>query len=185
MFGRSISVKMAVVITVPHSAPAISKDGHPSDTLSRTAGISIHEKLKSPKRLFVNLSVPRNLCDLNRPPGNCGFIPYLEEYLQNNKVRFLLDIHSYPSGHGDWGNYEVIFLDTEPFQSFGLSNLLTSRGVHNNILRASMCDNGEKCNYIISLARFDHNIPAIIIEFNEDLSTERLQFIAGLIAEWF
>ena len=175
---------MAVVVTVPHAAPTTSGDGHLTDTLARRAAILIFDKLESPKRIFVNFSVPRNLCDLNRPPGDCGFIPHLEEYLKNNKVRFLIDIHSYASDYDKWRNYDVVFLDSEPFSSFELRDSLARRGVGNAVFRASMCDNGEKCNYIISLAKFEHDIPAIIIEFNEGLDEGRLEFIAALIAKW-
>lgn len=173
---------MTVVITVPHSAPAPESDGHPTDTLARMAAILIFDKLDPPKRIFINSLIPRNLCDLNRPPGDCGFVPQLEVYLQKGKVRLLLDVHSYPSSY-EWGKYDVVFLDSNS-NSFGLSNLMTSRGVTNTVLRASMCNRDRKCNYIISLAKFEHNIPAFIIEFNEDLNQERLQFITSLIAKW-
>ena len=174
---------MAVVVTVPHSAPSNVKTGHPVDTLAQEAGISIFDKLDPPKKIYVNFSVPRNLCDLNRPPGDCGFVPFLTEYLEKNKIRLLIDIHSYPNNYDSWKAYDVVFIDSAPFNSIGLNNLLTEEGIKSGIAKSVDCKDSKKCNYIISLAKIKHENPAFIIEFNEDLDSKKLRRITSLIAE--
>lgn len=182
--SSSFCLQMTKVVTIPHSAPTSKKGFHLTDTLAKEAGVSLFNKLDSPKKIFINHSVPRNLCDLNRPPGDCGFVPFLEEYLKKTKVNPLLDIHSYPGNFDRWRNYEVVLLDSDPSPFFILNNALVASGVKSTVFRASMCNGQTNCNHIISLAKFEYDVPAVIVEFNEDLGQERLEFITDLVAMW-
>lgn len=165
--------KENVIITIPHSGPALydPENAHPKDYRAEEAGLLMLEKLKNKWNivLFMNKKIARRDCDLNRsfPCEDEGFRPELTKTFSNMNIKYLFDIHSYPS------DYEENPLSKNDFYILYLESHSESKKMAKHIRRECK-SKGIKCeisegtneNSIILEAN-SHGITAILIEFSE------------------
>ncbi len=97
-----------------------------------------------------------------------------------NKINnfILLDIHSFPPD-SEWGNSEITILDNIPGTDYGkhLFDSLISSNVDTLYLF------GGDSNDIVTEARTNFKMKAILIEFNERLQESRINEINRIIYE--
>lgn len=187
-----------VIITAPHSlcSSDFSKNYHYCDFASRRVAISLHQQLLNdgiPTLLYL-ASVLRPICDLNRSPcRNQSFRPPLSQDLESPDVQYVLDIHSYPYLH-NFKDSELALLDWVPSLrswegisahndhgynqlAIDLYNYLRGRGVNVNLFH------GSEANDIIVTAKLREK-EAILIEYFEDLSDNRINQINQMISDF-
>ena len=186
-----MSSTTTVFITVPHATcPPFQMDTtvlHPCDTLSKTVASALSVSLSNSG--FENLmfigNVPRTETDLNRERSRdtTTYRINLTKQMSEKRPSAVLDVHSYPSnGSGFPYDSEIVILDsalTSPKQySTDLYNILQRSGIKAHLIP------GSEVNDIEREARLVYGLRAVLLEFNESLSTSRLKEISNVIAKW-
>ncbi len=172
-----------IVLTVPHAAcqSTPNRFDHPCDLTAVRAAQALARALPETKVFTGDL--PRTVCDLNRVECRTEslFRRILTAYLAGNHDRILalLDIHSYPPWTRDWTNYEIILLvesaGHSPWIYRVIRDGLRARGISVGVLQGVSND-------IQHEAWLKHGVPALLIEFNESLSQERIEAVAQAVA---
>lgn len=189
-------MKSTVIITVPHAkcpqfkVPTTTTTTiHPCDTLSEKAASILHKSLTDnniENFLFIG-DIPRTKNDLNRERSRetTDYRLKLTKKMSAKKQNIVavLDVHSYPSSGSTFpSDSEVVILDSasgSPKQySTNLYNDLRGSGVKAYLIA------GSEVNDIEREARTVHGLRAVLIEFNEALSDDRLEKISNVIAKW-
>jgi len=173
------------VITVPHAAcPQFTPFGHPCDWAAKPAADCIARHLKSSK-VFANLHVRRSRSiDMNRIGSRDQ--PYRKsilEYVQNpkNKVKFVLDAHSFPADYGSYARWEVLVLDDDrrpTSYTLDFVETLVNQGINAGWLRG-------RTNDIHVQMRRVAKVPSFLVEFKEGIAQSRMDnLICPAIAKW-
>jgi hypothetical protein len=169
---------MAVVITVPHSfcKGDETKSFHYCDLGALNAAKCLNNKINH-SRLFI-ADVNRRDCDLNR--YQCrdreGFRVHIRDFWNTNDVKCVLDIHSFPDTEYKWNENEIVILDDQGRSKFSVSlaDFLKSNYVKVALWTGVSNDIQDEAH--------ERGLLATLIEFNETLSQDRLDYICGLIS---
>jgi phosphatidylserine decarboxylase len=197
---RKEKKKRMIAITAPHAycAPNDEEGHHWCDFLATKAAERLANAFSGSSKIFQT-SINREECDLNRP--TCQPTSFSKEggdkaqkwhqeifdWINENKSKWLLDIHSFPphSGSFDNGDHEVVLLfhlplraSTQEFVQF-----LKKRGVDIQMIQGSQT--GYASNAIVNeaLENCPSLVDALLLEFREDLSTQRLDEISNIISQ--
>lgn len=174
---------MLVLVTAPH-AVCLNVLLRDCDRVSEMAARFIAESLKSQE-----LAVETFIGDLYRPKGDLNrrstrATSYRRALTQSMQLKpcVVLDIHSFPSSEswreGTKSMIEVVILDNEPGQTTWVKTLvlyLKGKGV------ATESFVGATSNDVVTEAR-SYGIPAVLIEFHEGLSQDRIHQISSWVA---
>ncbi len=200
----SVDTETQVILTVPHSFCDLHNHERTCDLVAQEAAESLAHLLSFSSEIFLGNS-PRSFLDLNRDESfNSSYRQDIRNTLSNSQGSFLasngiiqsspesniylLDIHSFPllSTESNGKPYltfdfaEVALVDhltTTTDYVHRLANVLHQGGVR--VLVAE----GNEDNSILGEAR-EQGIPSILIEYLEDLSSDRIDYINILIDLW-
>lgn len=175
-----------VVITVPH---AIRGFGWDESSLNAAKTLFRVIELRSEKLtpvMFVPL-IDRGQCDLNRYNEcsmNSDYLRRIKKFISENEknVLFVLDIHSFDGRQGHFRirgvTPEIALLDDgvgSTQLTHDLGKYLNETGVSSNVFQG-------KRNLLHSTLRTP-KIETSLIEFNDELSQERTEYICEKITE--
>ncbi len=195
-----------IVVTVPHAVcPAFfSAPDHPCDVLAERAARCIHAASATRRgevevlEPFVPSDTSRQECDLNRRwcdpetrkksardhPYRVRIRRFVREH--RDRVKFVLDMHSYPPSHRRWGAHSLVALDDDEDRD-GLPAryvrdfvaFMNGRGVPAVALLG-------KDNDIHSEMRTELRVRSMLLEFNEALGGDgaELERICLFIVQW-
>lgn len=182
-----------VLITVPHGSCPINPQGHECDFSALYAAAFLNkifmEKFTVNKKnlwpILLIPDVPRKECDLNR--YNCRNKPYrslIRKKIKelDTRVKFVLDVHSFPSNEKSFGdNIDVALLDnpSEKKQSFETYSKVIQKNLKNEKLNSVLLQGIN--NDIQYEMKTKFILPSILVEFNESNSTKTDSLICTLI----
>ncbi len=172
---------MFVLITVPHAIQRPSRRGRWSDLAALRAANALDDQLRALQvttKVLVG-DVPREYCDLNRA-GACRRVTTTFQREYADAVRdaiFVIDVHSFPATT----TWRLSFVPLavilyEPARKSLASDLAAAIGRED--VRPVPGEPGT--NYIIAEAE-RHNVPALLLEVNED---EAVEPVVTATARW-
>ncbi len=198
-----------IVVTVPHAVcPAsMPTSEHPCDTLAERAARCIRAASVTRRGTvevlepFVPSDTSRQECDLNRRwcdpetrkegARDHPFRVRVRKFVQahRGRVKFVLDVHSYPPSHQEWANYSLVVLDDgiDAPGGFpadyvrGFVTFMNNRGARAVALPG-------KGNDIHQEMRTELGVRSMLLEFNEELGVSggdaELERICLLVVQW-
>lgn len=109
--------KSTILMTVPHAAESPTHpDMHHTDHAAMPLATALCTRMKlegQPVRMLVG-EINRSFMDLNRAQANGSeFHDNLDDALEGCDI--LLDIHSYPDWHPDWGDAQVVLFTNKSY----------------------------------------------------------------------
>lgn len=181
---------MKTLLTVPHSK-CINKEGHLCDIMAEISSKKISKYLKKSKitHKIILADKNRSIIDYNRKTSrNSNWRQKIRNEFINCDL--VLDIHSFPNSSSSFGRTngkipEIVILDSYIYKNEYIDKY-TSNYFGNFLL-----ENGVICKLLpggdndITLEARENNIKAILIEFNENLSEDRIDLISRLIVDYF
>lgn len=181
-----------IVVTVPHSFCYTNYFERDCDLVAGVAASTLVKELKKKVNTGFEIvelqsTVHRSQMDLNRYVSrNTSFRKQLTGLLKGNRVEFVLDVHSFPKS--EFGGSEITILDNPPMTPYSnsLYTTLVKNNINANYLTGSPSSpsNPTEGNDIIEESR-DRGVRAVIIEYNETLSNERIKAINKIIVnQW-
>jgi len=178
-----------VILTVPHAACPTGILGylphHLCDFIAEKAARGLDERIEVPHTLIVG-DMERLDCDLNRP--HCRDTPFrhrirtfIQKFKSSHQV-WVLDIHSFPHAMTDYGTAEVAFLEDGETASRYTSDLADWLRTNEIFARVHVgaADGGAD----IETEARSLGVRSTLIEFNEDLSPARLEYILDIMKTW-
>ncbi len=177
-----------VVLTVPHAAcPTFQTQLHICDwTAEKVARCVSGHFLSQPFQIFANTTVIRSdTTDMNRRGARTTQIyrKKILEYVQNpkHKVKFVIDVHSFPGFLVPYGRWEVLVLDDfQPRAAYTIDFVRSMRS--KGIFAAWM---PAKFNDIHVEMRTVAKVDSFLVEFNEAIPNYRLEtLICPAVAQW-
>lgn len=186
-----------ITLTVPHSLCSEETKDHLCDYTASVAAdlIAQHFRQKGIASKVFKADKTRLLIDYNRRVArNSIWRRRLLQYIVDNNIYWNLDIHSFPIARGERNPSFGVINDQEPElvildsynkngrfidkqSSTDLSNYLAARHVLVQLLPGSYND--------ITLELREIGRKCTLLEFNESLSSERLNFITRIVADYF
>tara|TARA_Y100000004_G_C8958014_1_gene431796 strand:- start:834 stop:8039 length:7206 start_codon:yes stop_codon:yes gene_type:complete len=172
-----------ILITVPHAAEAPSgPNQHETDIAAMPLANAISGQLKAEgknSQVIVG-EINRAFMDLNREEAeNSDFHQKIDNALPNTDI--LLDIHSYPTWHPDWGEAQVVLFTSPTYpkevkqNTMMLANHLGSSGIkvlidladHRNYIQTKGASAGVKQSELIEVREDQDLLPVAeaIIEY--------------------
>jgi hypothetical protein len=150
---------------------------HTCDYRANDAGKSLHRYLGS-ESIILYGDINRTISDLNRSESrHTKFRRFLSQLIQKTEVEWVLDAHSFPPQGTDMKG-EIVFLSLSK-ESY-LKDLVDHLRQHNIDANMKM---GSYLNDIILEAK-QHHLKYLLLEYNEDLTVSRLNYISQLIARY-
>lgn len=130
------------------------------------------QQLREQKDLIVSQF---HQCEQDMEKNSELYEQVMDLYQQNVSKVLVLDIHSFPSGFSEYGPFEVVLLlladdSLSTLYAYYLLSQLLKANIVSTIFIAS------DVNEIIRQAH-DHGFANLLIEFNENLTTNRRKFI--------
>jgi hypothetical protein len=178
-----------ILLTVPHSKCLGNKD-HICDYLAEKAAKNLRKKFES--SILILADQNRTFIDYNRKKArNSKWRENIRKIILSKNIDFLLDIHSFPPTSDSFGFFEdtkslpeIVLLDSyydgkflDKFTSINFNNYLLSYKIKSKLLVGGDND--------ITLDGRKYNIKSILIEYNEDLSSAKLNYINKIISSYF
>lgn len=196
---------MKILLTVPHSL-CIKNSRRNCDYLADDASMNLDKNFRKLHKAItyrIKADKNRNAIDYNRKIArNSRWRVFVRKIMLDESVDVLLDIHSFPSEYSSFGYFstestpsnfsteytkiipEVVILDSyhsnNKFLDYNTSINFNKYLLKYKIL-SKLLVGGE--NDIIMDGR-KKGIPSVLIEYNESLSKERLNFINKIIAKY-
>lgn len=185
-----------LVITAPHAYCPVTIP-RVCDLLSgQAAELLANDLADLQPHLLINTNVLRSVSDLNRPTS--AEQPYhqqLRSLLSHGQGGLLIDVHSYPGLAFEDQVYQPLYANSEqPHEVYLLLKLSSSSAIKRatarlaNLLAAAEVEVAiysadEHQNYILNIG-LEHGLTTVLIEFNEALSNQRLEYIVQHVAAW-
>ena len=171
-------------MTVPHAAEAPTNEAlHHTDHAAMPLASALSSRLKvegQPVQMLIG-KINRAFLDLNRQKAeDSEFHDNLDDALENTDI--LLDIHSYPTWHPDWGSAQVVLFTNKQYpehiqkKTKELANHLGTSGIK------VMIELADHRNYIQTKGAKAGLIQSDLIEVREDMD---LYPVAKAIVEFF
>lgn len=173
-------VSIKFIITIPHSChyenEFFSFGKHTCDRIANKAGKNLYKYLE--KSIILYGDKNRTILDLNRKESRkSSFRLFLNKLISYSSPEWILDIHSFPGDSPDMKGEIVILYLLEEKKPKILINYLRNYGIRTNARQ------GSYMNDIILEAQY-HNKKYLLLEYNEDLSTVRLDYISRIITKY-
>ncbi len=168
---------MTILISAPHAGCYSLTGDRDCDLLAEKAASYLHFLIPD-SELYVGHAV-REEIDLNRDVAlNDPFRVELRQAADRLEPSISLDIHSFPTP--EFNGADIAILDEQPGTDYGrqLFAFLQSHLYMYTIKYFS----GEGNSIMIEMRK--KNIPAVLIEFNEDLTDDDLSTIDFAILDW-
>jgi len=176
--------QLFVIITAPHAFCYHWISERHCDRKAKIAALNFYNKIPYQKEIFL-ADQPRGMYDFNRLTSRFTLFrqkirQYLNRLLPFKDSVMVIDIHSFVE-HSDDSGYkgEIALLDEIPGTSEYVDSIqqyLINNGV--NVTRYV----GD-FNDIVQESR-SYGFKAILIEYNENLSIDRINEINDLLVEW-
>lgn len=180
-----ITISMFVIITVPHNCITNQKDDPGCDRNARKFGYIVERAIHRKHVLFIS-DVRRKQCDMNRE--GCRNKPMrrdIRAYFGLQTQTVLVDVHTFPCG--GFERYPglmlgIMYQDKQLALARSLV-VIIRRNVPGLEVRAF--GQGTRANSIINDALVaTPPIPALLIEFMEDLSNRIVRAVGRCINIW-
>eukprot|EP01013_Petalomonas_cantuscygni_P012511 TRINITY_DN2635_c0_g1_i1.p1 TRINITY_DN2635_c0_g1~~TRINITY_DN2635_c0_g1_i1.p1 ORF type:complete len:1013 (-),score=315.21 TRINITY_DN2635_c0_g1_i1:264-3302(-) len=183
-----------VVMPVPHYADDLrcKIDSHECDWASGPAALLLRQTFQ----ILFHREVPtvyatanRKSLDMNRKDARSsafrGLVRQLvQERMQSFGRCYVLDVHSFESGDEDWGEFDVIMMQpTEKWHP--VTKAIEERLVKHGFKVDAWNDANEDNDIIYEAVELTGDGGAVLIEFNEALTTERLRDACRCVAMAF
>lgn len=178
-----------ILLTVPHSK-CLGKKDHICDYLAEKAARNLQTKFKN--SILILADQNRTFIDYNRKKARkTKWRENIRNILEEKNIDFLLDIHSFPPESESFGFFEntsslpeIVLLDSYYDGNFLDKSTSTkfNKYLLQNKIRSKLLVGGT--NDIIIDGR-KYNTKSILIEYNENLSFDRLNFINQIISSYF
>ncbi len=176
--------KQKILMTVPHAAEAPTNETlHHTDHAAMPLASALSSRMKvegQPVQLLIG-KINRAFLDLNRQKAeDSEFHDNLDDALENTDI--LLDIHSYPSWHPDWGDAQVVLFTNKQYpvhiqeKTKELANHLGASGIK------VLIEFADHRNYIQTKGAKAGLIQSDLIEVREDMD---LYPVAKAIVDFF
>ena len=176
--------KQKILMTVPHAAESPTNPSmHHTDHAAMPLASALSSRMKvegQPVQLLVG-KINRSFLDLNRQKAeDSEFHDNLDDALEHADI--LLDIHSYPASHPDWGDAQVVLFTNKKYPSHiqkktkELANHLGASGIK------VMIELADHRNYIQTKGTEADLSQSDLIEVREDVN---LYPVASAIVEYF
>lgn len=170
-----------LVVTSPHSLCYHQVNGRQCDLLAHLAASRLLLQLDRDGTVqYFPGTQPRFEIDLNRS-GSRGteYRATLSQSLDNYHPQLLIDIHSFPSG--EFEGVDIAVVDNQPGTWYGRSLFQTL----SKLLPKSKVGyfEGSEINDIVIEAR-GKGIPAILVEYREDLNIDQIDSITRVMTKW-
>lgn len=179
---------MKVILTVPHSKCIIGTE-HLCDYMAPKAAEIISSKIKASEIFLADKN--RREFDYNRRnTRETEWRKNIKKYVLQNSVDLVLDIHSFPDDSLSFGTIqgkipEIVILDSISF-SLGQKkddlNQKLSVYLQKNGVIVSLLSGGDND---ITIEMRENGISSILIEFNEGIHRQRLEYICEKISIFF
>ncbi len=172
----------SIYLTTPHSfcTPEEEASGHACDFGASRAASKLQQELGGPDTaMLLSANIRRSECDLNRE--QCYNTTFHHQLDALPSPTLLLDIHSYPPerGSSSYAPYEmVVLLDEGHLPSASFSRALTAYLQQSGVSIAMM----QGIHNFIQDKFHQKNVIAVLLEFNEGLTDQRMRQLASLIA---
>jgi hypothetical protein len=181
-----------ILLTVPHSK-CLGKKDHICDYLAEKAAKSLHSKLEF--SILILSDVNRTFIDYNRKKSkNTKWRENIRKIILSKNIDFLIDVHSFPPSSESFGFFkkdnetysslpEIVLLDSyydEKFLDRSTSVEFNKYLLKNNI-KSKLIVGGDND---ITLDGRRLNIKSILIEYNESLTSQRLDYINNIIIKY-
>jgi len=166
-----------ILITAPHSFCEPSEK-RMCDKLAHKAAIYLYRNFDN-SRLILS-DKPRYEIDFNRKESRDTKFRKIVKYLNHSgSISLLLDIHSFPPTDSSFKE-EIVLLPLKYVNSHSqnLSEFLKKRGITVQIFVGSFKND-------ITLKTNEVGIPNMLIEFRENLTDKRLNYITKAISSFY
>ena len=168
-----------IIVTAPHSQCNSEISNRHCDRKSGQAATELASILRDQGRqVQLHLAdVYRSELDLNRSEAReSNFRQRVRTDL--TKASLLLDIHSFP--WPDFRGTEIAILDNSPGTSYAWILYMVLR-IFNLPAKYFI---GSPANDIVREAR-EHQVPSLLLEYREDLSTSRIREFNSVVGYWW